>query len=66
MALYAIASLLCAVAPAVPILIGLRLVQDAAGAAGHTAVPMGVVIAALTAAASLAYLTLARGHRPIG
>ncbi|MFL6054416.1 MAG: multidrug effflux MFS transporter [Actinoallomurus sp.] len=37
------------------------------GVAGsHTAVPMGVVIAALTAAASLAYLTLARGHRPIG
>ncbi|MCO5998285.1 multidrug effflux MFS transporter [Actinoallomurus rhizosphaericola] len=37
------------------------------GVAGsHTAVPMGVVIAALTAAAFLTYLTLARGHRPIG
>jgi DHA1 family bicyclomycin/chloramphenicol resistance-like MFS transporter len=35
-------------------------------AGSHTAVPMGVVIAALTAAASLAYVTLTRGHRPIG
>ncbi|MCO5969876.1 multidrug effflux MFS transporter [Actinoallomurus soli] len=37
------------------------------GVAGsHTAVPMGVVIAALTAAAFLTYLALSRGHRPIG
>ncbi|MEV5710725.1 Bcr/CflA family multidrug efflux MFS transporter [Actinoallomurus sp. NPDC052274] len=37
------------------------------GVAGsHTAVPMGVVIAALTAAALMAYLVLTRGHRPIG
>lgn len=37
------------------------------GVAGaHTAVPMAVVIAALAAAASVAYATLARGHRPAG
>ncbi|MEV0402100.1 multidrug effflux MFS transporter [Actinoallomurus sp. NPDC050550] len=37
------------------------------GVAGsHTAVPMGLVIAALTVAASLAFATLTRGHRPIG
>ncbi|GAA0351894.1 Bcr/CflA family multidrug efflux MFS transporter [Actinoallomurus spadix] len=37
------------------------------GVAGSgTAVPMGAVIAALTAAAFLSYVTLTRGHRPIG
>jgi hypothetical protein len=39
----------------------------AVGLAGsYTAVPMGVVIAALTVAASLASVTLTRGHQPIG